>query len=303
MSYHTLRAPAHGVFDAGRAPVLTVDSGDVVELATLDANWHTPEQDDLDGELSLWAGRDLARDPGHALAGPIAVAGAQPGDVVAVTLLEVVPGNWGWTRAGGWGTWINDGCGVTDEDTELLRWRLADGRGVDQYGDAVALRPFLGVIGLCPAGPGPHSTVPPRRVGGNLDCRELVVGSTLLLPVEVAGALLSVGDGHAAQGDGESGGTALECPMTRVLLRVELRPGDELPLPRASTPAGKVTFGVDRDLNAATVAALNAMVDLLVARRGITRPHALALCSVGVDLRITQVVNQVSGVHAVAARI
>jgi len=311
------RRTLHGTFDERTPPVLAVHSGDVVELSTLDAHWYEPLQPalaaDPDAELVPWAELDRVRDPGHALSGPVAVIGAEPGDVVEVRLLEVVPGDFGWTRAGGWASWANDGCGVAGLDTELLQWRLDGARGTNQHGDRVRLRPFLGVVGLCPAGPAPdgegvgpdglaHSTVPPRRVGGNLDCRELVAGSSLFLPVEVPGALLSVGDGHAVQGDGEVSGVALECPMESVRLQVVLHRGADAggtAVPRATTPAGEITFGLDTDLNTATLQALNGMVDLLVARHGLSRQRALALCSVAVDLRVTQVVNRVHGVHAV----
>jgi acetamidase/formamidase len=296
----------HGRFDAGLDPVLTVASGDVVRTSTLDAGWHTPTQDDaaLDGsgELAVWPGYDAERDPGHALVGPIAVAGAEPGMTVEVRLLQVRPGSWGWTGAGGWSTWANEGCGVAASTWELLRWRVdADaGTAVDQHGDRVRLRPFLGVVGLCPAGSGAVSTVPPRRVGGNLDCRELVAGSSLLLPVEVPGGLLSFGDGHAVQGDGEVSGLALECPMEGVELQVVLHPDLDLPGPRARTPAGEVVLGTGTTVDEATLAALNGVVDLLAARHGLTRERALALCSVAVDLRVTQIVNGgVFGVHAV----
>ena len=304
----------HGTFDERTAAVLEVRSGDVVELSTLDAHWYAPVQPvlavDPHADLVRWAELDRVRDPGHALSGPVAVLGAEPGDVVEVRLLEVVPGAFGWTRAGGWASWANDGCGVAELDTELFTWRLDGAHGTNQHGDRVRLRPFLGVVGLCPAGTAPdgegvgpdglaHSTVPPRRVGGNLDCRELVVGSSLFLPVEVPGALLSVGDGHAVQGDGEVSGVALECPMETVRLQVVLHRGVQAAMPRATTPAGEITFGLDTDLNAAALQALNAMVDLLVARHGLSRQRALALCSVAVDLRVTQVVNRVHGVHAV----
>lgn len=320
MTTHRLlreRRTLHGTFDARTPPVLEVRSGDTVELSTLDAHWYAPDQPalaaDPDADLVEWPELDRVRDPGHALTGPVAVVGAEPGDVVEVRLLEVVPGAWGWTRAGGWSSWANDGCGVAGLDTELLRWRLDGTHGVDQHGDRVRLRPFLGVVGLCPAGRAPegegvgpdglgHSTVPPRRVGGNLDCRELVAGSSLFLPVEVPGALLSVGDGHAVQGDGEVSGVALECPMGSVRLQVVLHRGDDPDgsrWPRAQTPAGEITVGLDTDLDTATLQALNAMVDLLVVRHGVSRQRALALCSVAVDLRVTQVVNRVHGVHAV----
>ncbi|GAA2035835.1 acetamidase/formamidase family protein [Pseudokineococcus marinus] len=298
----------HGRFDADLPPRLEVASGDVLVLRTVDAGWHADEQPDLhgDGPLLLRPGRDAGRDPGHALTGPFAVAGAQPGDALEVRVRELVPGPWGWTRAGGWSSWCNDALGVADAEPELLRWALQGapggdgwaGTATDQHGDVVALRPFLGVVGTCPAGPGPHSTVPPRRTGGNLDCRELVAGSSLLLPVEVPGGLLSVGDGHAAQGDGEVSGLAVECPMERVVLEVVLHPGAAPPAPRATTPAGEVRFGVDADLRRATAAALEEVLELLVVRHGLSRTRALALASTVVDLRVTQVVNGVQGVHA-----
>jgi acetamidase/formamidase len=171
--------------------------------------------------------------------------------------------------------------------------------GRNQHGHTVRLRPFLGVLGMPPAEPGIHPTRPPRRCGGNIDCKELVAGSALYLPIAVPGALFSAGDGHAAQGDGEVAGPAIECPMEQVDLTFALR--DDLPLhvPYAHTPAGWVTFGLHEDLNEATLLALDAMLDLLAAQMGIHRKDALALASVAVDLRVTQIVNQVRGVHAV----
>src|SRR5262249_27990162 len=143
------------------------------------------------------------------------------------------------------------------------------------------------------------STSPRRRHGGNLDCRELVAGSTLYLPVPVADALFSVGDGHAAQGDGEVGGTAIECPMQRVDLTFDLR--DDLPLraPVARTPAGWLTVGLGSTVDDATYAALEGMFDLLGRLYRVPLADAVALASVAVDLRVTQIVNQVVGVHAV----
>jgi len=170
--------------------------------------------------------------------------------------------------------------------------------GANQHGHVVALRPFLGVMGMPPAAPGRHSTTPPRRCGGNLDCRELVTGSTLYLPIEVDGALFSCGDGHAAQGDGEVSGTAIECPMDRAELTFRLR--EDLPpgTPIARTPAGWVTMGLDEDLDAAAIVALEAMLALLGRERGLSRLDALAVATLQVDLRITQMVNEVRGVHA-----
>ncbi len=172
-------------------------------------------------------------------------------------------------------------------------------RGQDQYGHTVALRPFMGVMGMPPAAPGLHSTAPPRVTGGNLDCKELVEGSTLYLPIAVPGGLFSVGDGHARQGDGEVCITAIECPMECVELTFQLHPTLQLTTPRAHTPAGWITFGLDEDLNEAALVALEAMVDLMVQIYGLDRHEALGLASVVVDLRITQMVNGTCGVHAV----
>jgi acetamidase/formamidase len=169
--------------------------------------------------------------------------------------------------------------------------------GIPRYTRSLA--PFLGVIGVAPAQAGEHSTIPPRAAcGGNIDCRDLVAGTTLYLPVNVPGALVYLGDGHAAQGDGESCGTAIECPMTtRVTLA--LAAGQPLPAIHAQGPAGRITFGFSPDLNEAMGDALDAMVTWLAASYGASRAEALALASVAADLRVTQVANGTWGVHAV----
>ena len=161
-----------------------------------------------------------------------------------------------------------------------------------------AVAPFLGVIGMPPAEPGEYSTEPPRALGGgNIDCRELVAGSTLYLPVTVPGAMLCVGDGHAAQGDGEVSGTAIECGMTSELT-LSLVTDPALPSIHATTPAGKITFGFSPNLNEAMTAALDAMITWMTQLLDVDRPTALALASVAVSLRVTQVVNETWGVHA-----
>ena len=149
-----------------------------------------------------------------------------------------------------------------------------------------------------PPEPGEHSTTPPRRWGGNIDCKELVAGTTLYLPIPVDGALLMAGDGHGAQGDGEVSGTAIECPLERaeLTLGVEDR---ELRSPIARTVDSWLAFGFDEDLDAAAEQATEAVLDLMERELGASRKEALALASVAVDLRVTQVVNQVKGVHAV----
>jgi acetamidase/formamidase len=168
----------------------------------------------------------------------------------------------------------------------------------DHLGHTVAIAPFLGVTGIAPAASGEFSTIPPRSIGGgNIDCRELVAGSTLYLPVAVDGAMLFLGDGHAAQGDGEVSGTAIECGMTTELT-LELTQTPALATIHAETPAGLITFGFDADLNEATAQALEGMVLWMSALYDLSRSDALALASVVVSMRVTQVANQTWGVHA-----
>ncbi len=160
------------------------------------------------------------------------------------------------------------------------------------------LGPFLGVIGMPPDEPGIHSTAPPRSCGGNIDCKELVAGTTLFLPISVDGALLSAGDGHAAQGDGEVSQLAIEAPVERARLTLAVR--DDLPLsnPIAWTPDAWLTFGFDEDLDEAAALAIDGMLELMGREHGVERREALALASVVVDLRVTQLVNGARGIHA-----
>lgn len=283
------------VFSAEHAPVLTIDPGDTVIVHSLDASGYLTPQT-TPGEQQP---RMFAEARGHCLTGPIAVRGAEPGDVLAITLETLVPDPWGWTVAGALKSPITERLGVTDQPSWLL-WDLDPdaATGTCNGGFTRALAPFLGVIGVAPEATGEHSTIPPRAVGGgNIDCKELVAGSTLYLPVAVAGALLSVGDGHAAQGDGEVGGTAIECPMTTTLT-VDVVPDRPIGSIHAESPAGRITFGFDADLNVATGDALDAMVRWMQVVLDVDKSTALALASTAVDLRVTQVANQTWGVHA-----
>jgi acetamidase/formamidase len=268
------RRTLHGHFSRDLDPVLSIDPGDTVRLATPNAGWW------LDDE-TRFAPIASPEDDGHALAGPIAVLGAREGRTLVVRIDEVVPASWGET--------FGDGVRV--------RWDLADGVGT-ALGRRVRLAPFLGVMGMPPIGHGVHSTAPPRPQGGNIDCKELVAGTTLFLPVPYDGATFSAGDGHAAQGDGEVSGTAIEC-ASRAQLTLDLR--DDLPLewPCARIDGAWLTFGFDADLTAAAWKANEGMLELLGRQHGLDRREALALASVVVDLRVTQLVNGVLGVHAV----
>ena len=143
-----------------------------------------------------------------------------------------------------------------------------------------------------------HKTDPPRRGGGNIDCAELSAGSTLYLPIELPGGLVSVGDGHGLQSDGEASGTAIECPMELPELTFDLLPDQPLPGPWAETPIGTITFGFDEDLDIATFQALEAMVTILMSRYQLEKQAALSMASLVVDLRVTQIVNGVKGIHA-----
>ena len=306
MALHHLepgRATLHGRFSRELPPALTIDPGDTVILRTLQAGWALgPRPVEAPATPPpRFAPRDPTRDDGHALSGPIAIRGAEPGMALGVRIDDLRPGTWGMTFAGGWPSAVNDRLGIAAEPETVLIWELDPAAlvGRDQFGHRLPLRPFLGVLGLPPAEPGWHPTPPPRHCGGNIDCKELVAGSTLYLPITVPGALFSVGDGHARQGDGEVSQTAIECPMDRVELTFTLHPDLHLRTPRAETEEGWLTFGFHADLDEAMLIALEAMIELIEGSYRLPRGQAVALASLVVDLRITQVVNGVLGVHAV----
>lgn len=285
------------IFSRDLPPVLTVDPGDRLVVRTLNCAGHLSRPNH--------PGEDVPSllDPrrGHCLVGPIAVRGAAPGMALAVGLEDLRPDPWGFTVAGGRDTPLNRRLGVADGPPTQLLWDLDTEQavGVNDLGFTVDLAPFLGVIGLSPDEPGEHSTIPPRpRGGGNIDCRELVAGSTLYLPVTVPDALLSIGDGHGAQGDGEVGGTAIECGMTTTMV-LDLVSEPAVQTIHAVTPAGRITFGFHANLNEAMADALDAMMSWIQSLYGVDKPSALALASTSVDLRVTQVANQTWGVHAV----
>ncbi len=303
MALHTLepeRATLHGHFSRELPPVLTIEPGDTVRYRTLDAGWNLGPSPAPDEPSPKFEPRDPELDSGHCLVGPVAIRGAEPGMTLAVHIEVVRVGSYGWTAIGGWPHEVNQRFGIVDNGT-YLNWTLdADaGTARDRQGHIVALRPFMGVMGVAPADPGRHPTPPPRATGGNIDCKELVAGTTLFLPVAIPGALFSVGDGHGVQGDGEACVTAIECPMERVELRFELLPELHIAAPRARTPNSWITFGLDSDLDVAALIALEAMVDLMCRLHGLERQTALGLASLVVDLRVTQIVNGVKGVHAV----
>jgi acetamidase/formamidase len=287
------RRTLHGHFSAALSAILTIDSGDTIAFPCLDAGW-TQEN----GEK--FEPREEQLDDGHALVGPVQIRGAAAGQTLEVRIDDVRVGSWGATFAGGWSTPLNDYLGVS-EGNHSVSWQLdADaGVGRDETDREIDLAPFPGVLGMPPPEPGVHPTGPPRRSGGNIDCKELVTGTKLYLPIPVDGALFSAGDGHARQGDGEVSQTAIECPLDRLKLTLSVLEEPRLETPIAWTPEAWLTFGFDEDLDEAAAAATAAMLELMERNLGLGRRDALAFASVVVDLRVTQIVNGVKGVHAV----
>ena len=288
------------VYSAAHRPVAAVEPGDTVVVRTLDAAGYL-ERQQYPGDTGRPTMFDRSSLRGHCLCRPVAVRGAAPGDMLRVDLVSLTPGAWGWTSSpGAPGSPVAARLGLPAQDKAHLLWEIDAGAGTATANGKYTRRPapFLGVTGTAPAAPGEHSTIPPRaEAGGNIDCKELVAGSALYLPVNVPGGLLYLGDGHAAQGDGESCGTAIECGMTTEAV-VSVARGRPLATVHAETPAGLVTFGFSADLNAAMGDALDAMVTWLAGLHGASRAEALALASACVDLRVTQVANVTWGVHA-----
>ena len=305
----------HTVWDATLPPALTVQPGDTVVLDTLDASYggiarqvHAGEHAGLPTEFSSLISSSAypERPPtagtrGHPLTGPIFVAGAQPGDTLVVEILEVLPAAWGWTGC------RPNGIGLLDADLadELGEgythfWDLRAGSSAEFLpGIRLPLAPFPGVVGLAPAAAGPHSTSPPRRVGGNMDVRQLVAGSTLYLPVEAEGGLLSAGDLHAAQGDGELSGTGIEMEG-HLTLRLSLRKDWPIDSPQIQAPpeptalwtggSYQVTGHAPELMEAARIA-LRGLLAHMRREYGLSTQHAYILASACVDLRISQIVD------------
>jgi len=294
------RATLHGTFCPDWQPVLTIEPGDTVVFETLDARWTVQDPPDQLTPGTRFAPNDDVRDNGHALCGPVAIAGAEPGMVLAVQIGEIVPGTYGWNSAGGWTNGINERLGVSESEIRL-GWAIDTEAGIatDQFGHAVHLSPFFGVMGMPGTDPHPVPSWTPRPQGGNIDCKELVAGTTLYLPIAVPGGCFSAGDGHARQGDGEVSSTAIECPFATAPLTFTVRNDLALTMPMARTADSWITFGFHEDLNEAVILALDGMLDLFGREYGVDRSTALALCSVVADVRVTQIVNGVKGVHIV----
>lgn len=264
--------------------VATVASGAIVEVQTMEAS---------DGQFSLTSSADdvtsLSFDPIHPLTGPVAVEGASPGDVIAVTLLDIEVDDWGWAA-------IVPGFGyLADRFTMPLYRGFEIDPAADriQFNDriSVPLSPFPGVMGVAPATDSMLSTIPPRANGGNMDNKHMVEGTTVYFPVFVEGANFSIGDTHAAQGDGEVSGTAIEAGM-RIRYRIEVvenaRPIQE---PQFETDEYYAVTAFGTTLDEATRKAVEYMIDYLVAEHGLNPAEAYMLCSLAGDLKINEVVD------------
>ncbi|WP_216328509.1 acetamidase/formamidase family protein [Deinococcus aestuarii] len=306
--HHLGTAHIHTVWDRDLPPALSIQPGDTVTFGTLDASDGGVARRVVAGELGapaelaglIAADAFPAREGprGHPLTGPVFVEGAESGDALVIELLDVQTAAWGWTACRPNGIGLLDAV-LAEEGLQSSThlWDLRAGTHADfRPGIRIPLAPFPGVLGVAPAAPGPHPTAPPRQVGGNMDIRQLVAGSTLSLPVEVPGALFSVGDLHAAQGDGELSGTGIEC-AGQVTLRFGLERGAGLSTPEFITPTHggtsrrwHATTGHDPDLMTAARVALRALLRRLQSR-GLSLEEAYVLSSVCVDLKISQIVD------------
>ena len=289
---HVARDRFHLAWDPAIPPIETVPSGSVVEFDLLDASGGQITAASTTADLATL---DFARV--DQVNGPIAIEGAMPGDTLQVDLLDFEPGDWGWTASiPGFGLLADD---FPDPLLRISRLPGVGGRAEFLTGIRVPIVPFCGELGVAPV-TGPRSTIPPDLHGGNMDTRHLTAGATLYLPVFHAGARFSIGDGHAAQGDGEVCGTAIETPM-RARVRLTARPDLHLGAPEfqtapgatAVTPVGQryATDGIGPDLLEAGRDAVRRMIDWLGREHGIPAQDAYLLCSIAIDLRISEIVD------------
>ncbi|RPD68788.1 Formamidase [Lentinus tigrinus ALCF2SS1-7] len=296
MSIHSVkRSQCHLAWDNSIPPVLHVSSGDTISFDCLDASNGQITPSSTPSTLATLTISSLDQ-----VNGPVHVASARPGDTLRVDVLDVQVAEWGWSA-------LIPGFGLLADEypaPALKIWSLLHSgeEGEEGYawfdeerGIRIPLRPFAGEMGVAPGKEGAHSTIPPYATGGNVDTKHLTKGSTLYLPVEVEGALFSIGDGHAAQGDG---GTAIETPM-KVTVRLTVikdKPYVKTPhfTSRNAHPSGEefyTTTGVDSDIREAARAAVRHMIEFLGAEYGLTKPDAYILCSVAGDLRMHEVVD------------
>ena len=295
MHNHTIHQhQCHFGWNKVNPPVVMIAPGESIEFHPVDSSGGQLTPKSTAADIAA-----LDFNKVNPVAGPVYVDGAEPGDAIKVTLLSFAPSGWGWTaNIPGFGLLADQ-----FKDPALHIWKYdAQTLAPAMYGPGgrVPLKPFCGTIGLAPAEAGLHSIVPPRRMGGNMDIRDLSAGTELYLPVEVAGGLFSAGDTHATQGDGEVCGTAIESPCS-LAAKFELIKNANLAFPRFTTPGPvsrhmdvkgyEVTTGIGPDLMAGAKAAVSGMVDLLSRRYKMNPVDAYMLCSVCGDLKISEIVD------------
>jgi acetamidase/formamidase len=297
-----------GYYDARVKPVLRISSGDTIRVETMVAGGLERlrlagvQDAEIPDALKQVEKSVTDRGPGvHPLTGPIYVEGAEPGDVLEVRIL-------GFEFLHPYGvTGFRPNGGTLPDEFPYARFtliRIDAQAGTAEFrpGMKLTLAPFWGSMGVAPPSVIRRlSSGPPGWHGGNLDNKELIAGSTLYLPVQVAGALLSMGDGHALQGDGEVTLTALETSL-RGRVQILVRKGKQIRWPRAETPTHYITMGLHPDLNEAARMATREMIEFLVSEKGLTRDEAYTFCSLAVDLRVTQLVDETKGIHAMLAK-
>lgn len=292
MAEYSLSAePTHSRWNRALKPRLRIASGDTVHLECVDSSGAQ-----VHASMTLPGYLKIDRDRIHALTGPIFVEGAEPGDVLQIDVLQVAHKGWGWTS-------VVSGLGFLKQrfaEPFFCIWKLEGEVSKSIAPAVVPLRPFCGVMGVAPAEDGEFRTRPPGIFGGNMDVRELCTGATLYLPVLNRGALFSAGDAHAAQGDGEVCINGIECPAD-VTVRFHVHKQRALPGPMVETPAKRtldpdagewIVVESSSDAAGAARAATSRMIDLLTDRWGFSAVHAYLLCSVAMNLRLSQVVNE-----------
>jgi acetamidase/formamidase len=295
---------AYGYYWSEAKPVLHIASGDIIDVDTMLTNTPTglaragvPDakiQASLKSIVTEVTG-DRKGPGGHILTGPVYVEGAEPGDVLEVKILSIdLALDYGYNGCSGY---LPDNC-EKDVPVKILALNRQKMTAEFEPGITIPLRPFYGSMGVAPAADaGRVSSVPPGRHAGNLDNRELVAGSTLYIPIFAKGALFEIGDGHAAQGDGEVDQTAIETSL-RGRLQLTVRKDMKLAWPRAETATDYIAMATDPDLVVATKAAIQEMIDFLIAEKKLTRHRAYQLVSVAGNVAITQLVDKPNlGVH------
>jgi acetamidase/formamidase len=294
---------AWGNYDAAHAPALTIRSGDTVVIQTLLTNSPAGLErngvpaDQVEPALREVYAKVTDKGPGgHILTGPVFIVGAEPGDTLEVRIVKIdlaIPYAYNGFRYG---------AGILSEDFPYARTKIIPldrARMVANFapGITIPLKPFFGSMGVAPpAAVGRYDSTPPTFIGGNMDNKELVAGTTLYLPVFAKGALFEVGDGHAGQGNGEVDVTAMETSLTGTLQFI-VRKDLKTAYPRAETPTHYIAMGFDDDLSIAAHKAVREMVDFLVSAKGLSRDDAYMLTSVAGDADITEVVDRNKGVH------